>query len=80
MFLTNFGVPEGSFLVARIRKQKKLQSISYLSAPEIPKKEKKDATVIIRTFPKTGIKEVGNGFQSQLLWSRYQKFTETGKR
>ena len=56
MFLTNFGVPEGSFLVARIRKQKKLQSISYLPAPEIPKKEKKDATVIIWTFLKTGIK------------------------
>ena len=42
MFLTNVGVPGGSFLVAKIRKQKKLQSVSYLSAPEIPKIEKKD--------------------------------------
>ena len=44
MFLANVGVPGGLFLVAKLRNQKKLQSISHLSAPEIPKVEKKDAT------------------------------------
>ena len=58
MFLTNVGVPGGSILVAKIRKQKKkLQSISYLSAPEIPKMEKKNTTWIIGTFSKTGLKK-----------------------
>ena len=52
LFLTNVGVLGGLYLVSRIHKQKKLQSISYLSAPEIPKIEKK----IIGTFSKTALK------------------------
>ena len=42
MFLTNFGVPGGSFLVARIRKQKKITvNILFISAGNTIKRKER---------------------------------------